>query len=388
MDNVRFQLKAATPMFLGGAEKENHPEFRSQSLKGLLRFWFRAIYPDLLPMEEARLFGSTKGRSAFRLKAGLDPEGRAIEGIKGDQRWNGTKTAYLGYGLINRDSDKKKTITTRPFWESGAEFIVDFQFHSGLRLEDKKRILRSFWALSMFGGLGARSRRGFGSYRITNITMDEDLLKSLPSFIFRNGTEYQNEVLRFIQDMKLPKGKPSFSAFSPDTCLAFTKDYDGYNGDKLLEKIGSVFHEFRSFKSKTRDPVVKNDHDLIRNFLKNKITPTQSPCRAAFGLPHNYFFSSLDYNKKADLNCSIEFGVEGRRASPLLIHVQEFKSNQPKSCALFTFMNAEFLPKGQKIVISDKSLLKPEVDPPDYSLVYTFLKRVIKETSGKGFRCG
>ena len=43
MDSVEFDLEVVTPMFLGGANV-NDAELRIPSIKGMLRFWWRAAW--------------------------------------------------------------------------------------------------------------------------------------------------------------------------------------------------------------------------------------------------------------------------------------------------------------------------------------------------------
>ena len=58
--------QVTTPLFLGGAKPEDSAELRPPSIKGLLRFWFRAIvWPRLQNWEkvqdlENKIFGCTK----------------------------------------------------------------------------------------------------------------------------------------------------------------------------------------------------------------------------------------------------------------------------------------------------------------------------------------
>lgn len=40
---ANFTLKVLTPMFMGGADPEGAPELRAASIRGAMRFWFRAI---------------------------------------------------------------------------------------------------------------------------------------------------------------------------------------------------------------------------------------------------------------------------------------------------------------------------------------------------------
>jgi CRISPR-associated protein Cmr1 len=73
MNLKKFKCEIVTPMFLAGADGKT-PELRPPSIKGMLRFWWRAIISeriDKLKEEEAKIFGSsneTIGRSKFRIR--------------------------------------------------------------------------------------------------------------------------------------------------------------------------------------------------------------------------------------------------------------------------------------------------------------------------------
>ena len=43
MPSETFKLKVLTPMFMGGADSDGEPELRAASIRGAMRFWFRAI---------------------------------------------------------------------------------------------------------------------------------------------------------------------------------------------------------------------------------------------------------------------------------------------------------------------------------------------------------
>lgn len=69
MNKLSVNMKLASPAFVGGAD-QSKAELRVASLRGLLRFWWRAIQPPMTPTElrekESKLFGSTDtGQSKF-----------------------------------------------------------------------------------------------------------------------------------------------------------------------------------------------------------------------------------------------------------------------------------------------------------------------------------
>ncbi|MEZ4851046.1 MAG: type III-B CRISPR module RAMP protein Cmr1 [Bacteroidia bacterium] len=62
MESITFTCKIITPMFLNGADGKT-PELRPPSIKGALRFWWRAVNGHLglgeLRKMETEIFGGT-----------------------------------------------------------------------------------------------------------------------------------------------------------------------------------------------------------------------------------------------------------------------------------------------------------------------------------------
>ena len=385
MEEVVFEIEAVTPMFLGGADMENGvPEFRAASIKGLLRYWYRAIYPKAMSADEDRIFGSTDGRSPFRLKTDLiEPK----YGEKGDL-WEGTSIAYLGYGLLK--IREKKTWTQRKYFHTGSKFRLSFRFPPSSPKNDKIFILRAFWALSMLGGLGSRSRRGFGSYKITscNYSMPE-----VPPFTFADQHTFAKALKEFVNlikyttyDTKDDRNVPTHTCFSSKTSIVIQPVPYGH---RLKATSGSLFMQgnmamaaledfalhLKNYRSaKVKAPKYIEDHDLMLHYLENGQTPESAPKRAAFGLPHNYFFSSTKMSGNVDL---MDNDGKGRRGSPLFIHVQGFSDNS--ACGVFTFLPATLIPPTKKIRISGRGRPTVDVPPPDFSAVRHYMDDLINE---------
>ena len=69
MYNAEFEIEALTPIFMRGAD-QREAEIRASSIKGVIRWWFRALAgnyfgDDIKSLREAEnyAFGSTSGRS-------------------------------------------------------------------------------------------------------------------------------------------------------------------------------------------------------------------------------------------------------------------------------------------------------------------------------------
>lgn len=386
MTEIILKLRVVTPLFIAGAEQEQQAELREPSIKGLLRFWYRAIYPDD-PEGEAKIFGGQgkgQGQSGVLLRI---TDRKLSLGHKDDDRWNKTKTAYLGYGVIVRD--KKKEITTRPYIKSGSRFslIIRFnQFRSDqshqcvLNAEDKLRFKRALWAWLMFGGLGARSRKGFGSLMLDSVVgLDDDL----PCLNANNKEELQASIHTFIKGIsafqqKQISGYPEYTQWSDKTRCVITGQ--GKNGEDALEKLGCKISSLRSYQSKDKLAWVTDDHDLMDKFVRNVSVPTHPPIRSAFGLPHNYFFSSSQ--QSGEVNFMDQNGKKGRRASPVFFTVYEF-STHTQACVVMLFLPAILIPENKEVRLSTGEQGKAGYRYKDLALIddFTAITDILDEFS-------
>jgi len=87
MEEITFKCETITPMFMAGANGKT-PELRAPSIKGAMRFWWRAMHGNLglkeLKEKEAEIFGGSgekEGRSnvIIRITKSLEYGGRYKE---------------------------------------------------------------------------------------------------------------------------------------------------------------------------------------------------------------------------------------------------------------------------------------------------------------------
>lgn len=166
MSEPKFVLTAkyrvVTPMFLSGAE-QSEAELRLPSFKGALRFWWRALAKERdvgrLRDVEDRLFGSTRGVSQLRMRlTSAEITTKSITRKFSPGTWQG----YTGYGLTEKGA--------RSYIEPGATFAVRVQLDS-FRCTDAEhnRIKEALITLGLVGGLGSRSRNGWGSIALVSL---------------------------------------------------------------------------------------------------------------------------------------------------------------------------------------------------------------------------
>lgn len=381
MKTEAFQFQIVTPMFLGGADQKAEA-IRPSSIKGALRFWWRALNWGRclnekgdevqalrhLHAEEARLFGAAAktdekgnqigGQGVFLMQVVQDKT-RTFDWTP--QQLKPGHIYLLGLGLAEYVKEAKETRikTGRNALQKGGTFTLKLIFHPKASDQDRKQICDAVQAFELLGALGSRARHGMGSVASTKVMTRAD---------------YEKAVKDLLQGVAQTKDLPLFTAFSSYTRLDFSNTHT--DALQLLDAVGREQQMYRSYgqngmvNGQKAQQLFHDDHDLIFNAL-NGNTPPQHPKRVVFGLPHNYFFSST--RKNAAVNYAPD-GQEGRRASPLLLHIHPVSDGDGGFVAVHTLMRARFLPQGAQIRIKAGREFNPRANP-DWSVLHDYLDR-------------
>ena len=137
--SIEATYRLVTPAFVGGADSKKSAELRPPTIKGQLRFWWRALAwarlqgdMEQLRAEEDELFGSTRtGQSSFLLS--VVSEQRPVKlspprVLTDDDQVVGPGARYLGYGVMEAFGSSNKGTEagqlTRPCINSSFEFKV------------------------------------------------------------------------------------------------------------------------------------------------------------------------------------------------------------------------------------------------------------------------
>lgn len=265
---------------------------------------------------------------------------------------------YLGYGLIGAFGQNAGRLS-RPCLAAGAAFSVELRFRPKTSEADITSVRNALVLFGLLGGLGARSRRGWGSVAL--LSLKENGTETFKACSTRAGyrTELNKIVPRFATDNNsLPK-HTALSRYtritlvepSNDLAARLGIDADDMTSLQCLAAVGSAMLRYRSWgqggKVRLRDqgaePVATDktfhaDHDWYHWFIhgghanaRPKNVPQNfHPVRVAFGLPHNYHGVGVT-GANAD-----------RRASPLFIHIHQLASETP--FAVVIVMPGQFLP--------------------------------------------
>ncbi len=259
--------------------------------------------------------------------------------------------------------------------------------------------------IGLLGGLGARSRRGFGSLAVSRLTVDgEDIVGGLP-----DSSENYRDMISTHLGTDRHIGLPPYSAlsnhFGCEICAAHN------DARELMNDIGWAFQIYRSWgQRKPRIPgtpdyfhardIRKVNGQLTGNwipagadkeswyqkefaadhneFYRDPLASNSFDNRSVFGLPHNYGKIKVgwDFDNENDY---------GRRASPLLFHFHRLANG----CFVFvsTVVGAQFAPSGSKLHIEKAGKDGPgqNFDSLDFALLDGFA-RFLRDPDATG--CG
>lgn len=357
-------------MFLGDSDSSECAEkIRPSSLKGALRFWWRAlnwgrVYSacgkntdaalQQLHKEEGALFGlaaktngkeKVGGQSVFRLRIRDDGSQAGREPVRG--------IAYLlGQGFTGKDGKNKAS----GYLESGSGFTVYCYPLPQMSSKQSGQLEQALLCLGMLGGLGARSRKGLGSLSIQELAGGQ-----------LTAPENRGEYIAVIHGLLTSAGvdlavdEPPYSAL----CALSRIDISSFQKSplELLAQYNNTLHQYRTWQ--TEKPNFKGDHDWAYNVANGKPINTL-PQRAAFGLPHNYYLSKA--RKKVDVNAST-----GRRATPLIAHVHLFKDGN--TLLVQTLLRSVFLHRDSAVNISSGNHRKALPAEVDWGVIERFMNQ-------------
>jgi len=276
MESVTFNCTTITPMFLAGADGRT-PELRAPSIKGMMRFWWRAIVANAdraaMQVNEGELWGGSdesKGRSKVIVRV-LNPLVRNNEKVS-----------------CNMLPHKNKA--PMPAVNTGVKFSICISSHSSESLDDGKKALKTALLL---GGFGKRSRRGYGSVQCDhwNFASPDDVLQFIIDILGEQFHINENKVKRkgittarypFIKEISLGGG------------------FD--NSNDVLTKIGNATHKhaddalgYAHGKDRMASPIYVSVIKIGSKYhpIITKLNPVFSRAMNNYEEKHNEFIGAI-----------------------------------------------------------------------------------------------
>ena len=215
---THLNLEIVTPMFLRGSDNQT-PELRPPPFKSLFRYWWRAAVGEtnvnILRENEGNLFGNTKGRSplSIRIPGGATPP-------------------FGEYAPLPHDPGR---FQNQAFSPNGTFNLI----LTALNLTEYERIAKLSF---LIGGVGNRSRRGFGSIRYQN-------------WGFQNIDELQDAVYQTLDQISPQRFRQNNGRIEKNPAVnipQYPVILNIYFGntlsvdiDTLLRRIGQATHRYR-----------------------------------------------------------------------------------------------------------------------------------------------
>lgn len=325
-------FEVLTPMFLGGAN-QNTAELRVPSIKGAMRFWYRAFDPEFKTREP--LYFGSGGRDAgqsllivrCRLGEGTKPPKNWSELHQDSIRQTTDGLVYLGYPFGMRNNKERKAFLP------GTRFTVEVSCHRSAPGESKhgptqlRAALASMWALGHFGALGSRARRGFGAVALLKWKIEDRGgaalsgtadLEDLP-LLYRTSTpdDWSARARQGIATLGRWFGTfeekvrhPHHPCFGSKADLVVWSKYARGDWHNALQSLGGELQNAR--RQKPPDYALVKDHVRFEAGNAGRCIE-RAPNRATFGLPLTFRYRSLPRGQEVTF-----FPAKGKRHGSLL----------------------------------------------------------------------
>jgi CRISPR-associated protein Cmr1 len=180
MKEITLTLKIITPLFMGGAEQQ--PELRTQSIKGILRWWWRFLHSDKnlsdLKREEAKIFGGyiVENNEKVAIASKVKLEWINFNNLNKSSSYlcmNDRRTPQQPH---SKDYSKIKKLA----FNESQSFSLKVSFLSiDTNNHTEENFNKAIKLLHYFGGIGGRWRRGFGSIMVEEIMNEDSNIKTL-----------------------------------------------------------------------------------------------------------------------------------------------------------------------------------------------------------------
>mgnify|MGYP000225488933 CR=1 FL=1 len=329
-----------TPLFGGGvhaSENDLALLIRGTSIRGQLRFWWRACFGDSSAADpladkrqrEAALLADMRRREAALWGSASDGKTGApslvqvmVEILNAGQEFRATTpngvpvrvsapNSPFGYAAFPLQDKPAATV------REGIEFKLTISYPA--RIGDRnteKEVQDTVWAWEVFGGIGGRTRRGFGALRCGVINGQPTRaephspasIQSRLREIMPNPQQWPKDVPHLHPEMKLRVVQP---ARPPREMWA-----------ELLKKLKNFRQERNPGRERNRPGRSRwPEADALRRITGERarlhfedITKVDAFPRAAFGLPIIFHFKD-----SGDPDATLQVEGHERFASPLIL---------------------------------------------------------------------
>lgn len=367
MKEITFELETITPLFIAGADQRNieNEGLRAPSLRGLLRWWFRALAGNYvgnniasLKRAEDKIFGCTNSKSRVSLITYSENAPSRI--TKECSSWSeaivwSDYVDYFFFSCLDKRKDRgtnRIKVSSIPFYPERSKFELTIFG----REEELKIHLSSLWALVYLGGMGFRARRGGGCLKVKNVkgnTFGLNFICKDPSKLeqfLKNNIETALSLVGELFKHKYYANStslPEYAVLNPSHSALFVKKVNGKDWKSALNEIGKWYlgqKRGRKFTGGFRMRLADYDFShKIKDADKDENIESNKERRPYLGLPITY----------ATYKATLKGENFDRRASQLIFGVYEIDSNYIPRILIFRSM---FLPDFDRNFVIEKKI--------------------------------
>jgi CRISPR type III-B/RAMP module RAMP protein Cmr1 len=391
--SLDVELEAVTPLWIGGADAR--AELRPPSVRGCMRFWFRALAGGLLgevlndvKQAEAAVYGDTGRASSVVVRLFGSPK-TSVSIVDGIDQLPGL--SYMFWSVFQRRRDAilpgeqfRLRLSSRPFPFAAVEV-------AGRRLEladSFELAAASLWLLLRLGGVGARVRRSAGGMRA--LADPEGWPTTLPALasVATTPAELAVELTEGIRQVRQaagwqaqpPANPSSYDILHERVCELYLIEKTFPSWWEAVNWTGAMFQAFRIEH--------KLDASGVAALLTQGRMAARTIQRATLGLPIAFFFKSIfadltgqgmdsrEARRKASATVTPSRGLG--RASPLFFRIVQLAGTPTSYGVLMGLFRSRLLPDHEMTVKpGDFSLRPARVDVPrDFSVIERWFDHV------------
>lgn len=400
--HIERKYELITPLFGGGVEAGKNDEItliNGKAIRGHLRFWWRATRggqfgggaEGLKKMREreAEIWGAAStlnkpSPSQVRIEIeikdkekGQDKSPFSVEGYIRDGKrkiktvsHSNIAPPYAAFPLQPPEKGRYEGMPTKTV-KVGAIFTLKLSFPQKIKLKSneidiQKDIEAALWAWETFGGIGARTRRGFGALQL--IEKNGEKVEPYKADIKDIEKNILAGLKEYVEQGEWHPAVPHLSRNADRFKVTFLSSVnDAWNG--LIGKL----KEFRQDRSGTqRDPGRSKwtEPDQIRDKTNQMFAGHENPIhedliyddcmlfpRAAFGLPIAFPFHYQQSNQQRPhrenldpAKTKLTLTNSDRWASPLLLRPLACKNNKAVGLAIIL---DSVIPEAMKLIYED-----------------------------------
>jgi CRISPR-associated protein Cmr1 len=391
MNQLDFDCEVLTPLFLGGAEPRVRPELRPPSIRGALRYWYRAILGGsnliasgsdedqlkALKEHETSLFGSTDRGSAVALIVHTKTQSE-IEAFHKDRAIRTADGSYLPSGkdyllwsmAASGRPDTPRYQPDREFIKPGTKFEIRLQTW---RNDDAlKKSTAALWLLANLGAVGARANRGAGSLEVRSGATEATLptfkacrtIDELQSYLSEGVRRCRTAIVGDDAGWRRLDGKlAGYDTLSPESAEIWIVSNAANGWATHLEVLNGIGEKLRDYRSH-RNPLGRADHDAVLEWMEKGGSGPQIK-RAVFGLPIPFRYSEGGPGDVVQSTTDSD-----RRASPLRIRITRLGTG--RYVGVLTLFKSRFLEEGTKLQLQTRKWKAPP--PTDYKVIQDFIQ--------------